>query len=138
MRKAAEEHAAEDEERRKEIETINQADAAVYSTERLLEELKDKVEGKTLDKVKEANEKLKKLLEPEKKDHAAIGHELDALNKLVQAATTELYQKAGAAQAASQANGEEGAQHEHQGDEKVVDAEFSEKESDETKKKGKK
>ena len=122
MRKEAETHASDDEARRKDVETVNQADAAVYSTEKLIDELKGKVSEPLITGVKESHERLKKLLEAEKKDHDAIRAELTELNKRVQEATTELYQKAAASQAGAQDSSEQPK------DEKVVDAEFEEKE----------
>jgi molecular chaperone DnaK len=89
----------------------------VYSTERLLEELKEKISESHIEKIRKELEALKKALEPEKKDIEALRTHLKSVNTAVEEATKELYSKAGAAHT-----------HEHteepQGDEKVVDAEY--------------
>jgi molecular chaperone DnaK len=139
MRKDAESAAADDEKRRKEVETVNEADTLVYSTEKLLAELEGKVSAGTLEKVKSESEKLKSQLEAEKKDLAAIRSQIDSLVKATQAATTELYSKVNAAEATT-----EGTQTstEDAGDagpkansgEKVVDAEYEDVDAKATKK----
>ncbi len=98
MQKEAEAHAEEDKKRKEEIETINQADGLVYSTEKLLDELKDKGDAKKLEGVKSNVEELKKLLKEEKKDLTKIKSTMDTLNKTMQEISTELYQKAAQAQ----------------------------------------
>jgi len=65
MKKEAEEHASEDAKVKEEIETINEADATIYSTEKMIEELKDKIDDV---KKKELIEKLDALKEEMKKD----------------------------------------------------------------------
>ncbi len=131
MQKEADQHAAEDKKSREEIETINQADSLVYSSTKVLEEMKGKVDDKKLTDVKAQIDELKKLLEPEKKDVAAIQAKLDEVNKHMQELGTELYQKAAAQQAHQQAHqqsttGEENATSSSgkKKDEKVVDAEY--------------
>ncbi|MBW2970915.1 molecular chaperone DnaK [Candidatus Woesearchaeota archaeon] len=102
MRKDAEEHAEEDKRRKDEIETINQADTLVYSTEKMLDEFKGKVAEDKIKDVKKISDELKELLKPEKKDVDAIKAKMEEMNKLVQAMSTELYQKAAQEQAAQQ------------------------------------
>lgn len=114
MRKDAESAAADDEQRRKEVETINEADAIVYSTERLYADLEGKVDPPMIDAVKNAVEKLKTLLEAEKKDVNALREQIKKVVEATQKATTELYSKAG--QQAPPEQNDEG--------EKVVDAEY--------------
>jgi molecular chaperone DnaK len=129
MKKDAELHSEEDRKRKEEIETINNADAVVYSTEKMLEEMKGKIPEDKISGIKEKTAGLKKLLEPEKKDIAAIKAKLEEVNKEVQAASTELYKKAQQEAAAKQAKkGEESAGKKEGKGEKVVDAEFTEEE----------
>ena len=88
-------------------------------------ELKGKVAE---DKTKEIQEKvdvLKKLLEPKEKDIEAIKSAMDELNRVVQAASTELYQKA---QQASQEAGKEAGKKAGSKD-NVVDADFKTEDS---------
>jgi len=127
MRKEAENAAKDDEVRRKDVETVNEADALVYSTEKLLEELKDKVSSTLMESVAAEKEKLKTLLEQEKKDIPAIREALKKLMDVTQKATTELYSKVksdGAAdpheQSGTQSQSDAGAKN----DDNVVDAEF--------------
>ncbi len=122
MRQDAEKYAQEDESRRKDVETVNEADTIVYSTEKLLEELKDKVSEANIEKVKKEHEALKKLMEPEERDLESVRAQIKKLNEVVQEATKELYAKA--AQAQQQAQTEQ--TKEQKPDEKVVDAEYEE------------
>lgn len=103
MRKEAEEHADEDKKRKDEIELVNNAEALVYSMEKTFKDLEGKVPEKDLAQVKDKIAGLKKLLEPEKKDHAKIKAAVDELNEFAQKAGAELYKKAAEAQAAKDA-----------------------------------
>ncbi|MBS3119805.1 Hsp70 family protein, partial [Candidatus Woesearchaeota archaeon] len=125
MKKEAELHAEEDKKLKEQAETINSAEALAYSTEKVMGELKGKVAE---DKTKEIQEKvdvLKKLLEPKEKDIEAIKSAMDELNRVVQAASTELYQKA---QQASQEAGKEAGKKAGSKD-NVVDADFKTEDS---------
>ena len=142
MRKEAESHAEEDKKRKEEVETINQADTLVYSTEKLFKDMEGKVDSKKLEEVKKLITELKKLLEPEKKDVAAIKKKLDEVNEKVQAMSTEMYQKVAEEQAKQQAKAKTEVSEDEKGkaekeagkkDEKVVDADY--KVEDEEKKK---
>ena len=129
MREQAEKHAKEDEEKRKEVETINEADTLIYSTGKLVDELKGKVKEDLLEKVKEEIEALKKLMEPEEKDHKAIREQVEKTNKVVQEATQELYSQAAQAQQGAADDKDDTKDKK----EKVVDAEYEEKEKKESK-----
>ncbi len=113
MRKEAEQHAEEDKKRKEDIETINQADSLVYSTERLLKDFEGKVKNEKIDNIKSKIEELKKLLTEEPKDASKIKTKLEELNQIVQEASTELYQQASQKQEEPKDN--------------VRDAEFEEK-----------
>src|SRR3989338_8847304 len=52
MRKDAEMHAEEDKKRKEDVEAVNQADALVYSTEKLFKDFEVKVDSKELETVK--------------------------------------------------------------------------------------
>jgi len=121
MQKDAEANAEEDKKRREEVETLNQANALVYQTERTMKDMEGKVDDAKLKPLKDGVGELKKLLEPEKKDIDAIKKKLEELNKVAQEAATELYQKAAAEQKAKQAEGEKPKE---ESKDKVVDADY--------------
>ncbi|MBI2135399.1 molecular chaperone DnaK [Candidatus Woesearchaeota archaeon] len=128
MRKQAEEHAEEDKKRKEEIETINNADNLVYSTEKLFKDFEGKVDNKELETVKGKIMELKELLKPEKKDIAAIRKKVDEVNELVQKMSTEMYQKVAQEQAkkqGQQGQGQQGSQGKNEyDDENVIDADY--------------
>ena len=138
MRKEAEAHAEEDKRKKEEIDTVNQADSLVYSSEKIFKEFEGKVDAKELEEVKGEIAELKKMLEPEQKDVEAIKKKYDDINQKMQKLGTELYQKAQQAQQEHQ-NASAGAQREETEEsgsgEKTVDADF---EVEKDKKKGKK
>ncbi len=125
MRQDAESHADEDKKRKEEIETLNEAEATVYSTEKLVSEMKDKVDQAKLDDISKEKDALQELLKPEQKDTAKIKEQLEKLNKLVQAVSTEMYQKAAAQQNEQPAEPDEKSEDK----ENVVDADFKTDES---------
>ncbi len=142
MRKDAEANAESDKKKKEEIETINNADTLIYSTEKLFKDMKGKVDDKKIEEIQKMIDELKKLMEPEKKDVAAIKKKYDEINEKVQAMSTEMYQKVAEEQAKQQqaAGGAEGAQpgagKEKAGkdkDEKVVDAEVIDDKEEEKK-----
>jgi len=122
MKKEAEEFAETDKKKKEEIDTINQADAIVYQTEKTLKDMEGKVDSKKIQGIKDKTAELKKLLEPKEKDVSAIKTKLDEVNNLFQEASTELYQKAAQEQQAKQSQ-EAGKEKEKNG-EKVVDADY--------------
>src|SRR5664279_3078126 len=75
MVKDAEEHAAEDKQRREEAETRNNAEAFAYSTEKILSENEDKVPSEVADDVKEAIAEVRKALEGEEADAVKTAHD---------------------------------------------------------------
>ena len=114
MVREAEEHAAEDRKRRELIEARNQADAAIYSTEKALRESGDRI-GQTERRSAEGTiAVLRTAMEGE--DLTAIRQKTEAL---VQAASQ-------LGQAAHQATQNQPNNSRNQGGEDVVDAEFEE------------
>lgn len=107
MRKEAEDFAEQDRQRREEAETINQADTLVYSTEKLLSDFKGKVASDKIEKIEKGIAELKELLKATPKEASKIKEKMEEFNKLVQEASTELYQKAQQS-AASAADGNTG------------------------------
>lgn len=129
MKKEAEMHADDDKKKKEEIEVINQADALVYTSERLFEDMKGKVDDSKIETVKKEVDELKKLLE--EKNVEEIKKKTEHVNKKIQELSIELYEKVSKTQAETPQ--EEGA--ETSKDENVVDAEYTEKDEDSQKKK---
>ncbi len=91
MRREAESHAADDEQKKTLIEARNQADALIYSSEKALKDAGDKVKTETKTKVEEAIKALKETLGGN--DAAAITKATDELSATIQAVGSELYSK---------------------------------------------
>ncbi len=127
--KEAEMHAEEDKKKRELIETRNQADALIYSTEKSLKEMGDKLDAETRRRVEEQIETLKKTLEGDDKD--AIQREMEQLTQVSHKLAEEMYKKAAEQQGqgpdagGQQAAGDQ-AQSADSGQEDVVDADFEE------------
>jgi len=126
MRKDAESHAEEDKTRLEEIQTRNEADNAVYRTEKLLKESADKISADDKGKLESAVAALKDALKGS--DAGAIKSTSEKLNEVWQAVSTELYKAAAAkAQADKGAGGGQEPGPQAQADEKkddgVIDAE---------------
>ena len=137
MRKQAEEFADVDRKRKEKIETINQADNLVYSTERLFKDFEGKVPGKEIEEVKGKILELKELLKPQQKDVDAIKRKMDEVNELVQRMSTELYQKAGQQyqQQHGQQPSEEAEEKKPKNNDNVVDADYEVKDEEGKRKK---
>ncbi len=129
MQKDAELHAEEDKKRRELVETKNQADALVHSTQKSLKELGDKVDAETRTNVENEVENVKKALESD---------DVDTIKTAVEALTAASHKLAEMMYAqASQDNpdmgggdaGGDGGQQapkNDKGDDDVVDADFEE------------
>ena len=118
MVREAEENAEADKQRKEEVELRNEADQLVFTTEKTLKDLEDKVDAAEVAKANEAKDALKEAIE--KNELEEIRAKKDALQEIVQALTVKLYE-----QAAQQAQGAEGGSTSPQ-DDNVVDAEFEE------------
>src|SRR6185503_16505124 len=92
MTKDAESHAAEDKQRREEIETRNRADQAVYAAEKFVKESGEKLQAADRLAIESATNDVKKALESN--DTKAIDRTLDALMQAQQKAAEHLYQTA--------------------------------------------
>jgi molecular chaperone DnaK len=129
MKKEAEDHASEDEKIKEEIETVNEADSTIYSTEKMLEELKDKIDDAKKKEITQKLDSLKEEMKKETKNISELKSKMEDLNKKLQEIGTEVYKQAQAQNPGAgteQANAEP-SKAEKNGDEKVVDAEFEEK-----------
>ena len=92
MKKEAEAHAAEDEKFKELIEARNLADQLLISTEKMLEEHKDKLQGTEKEDIQKALEELKKVKDYE--DVAEIRAKVDEVSKVAQGFATRVYQEA--------------------------------------------
>ncbi len=92
MRKDAEAHAEEDRQQREEIETRNEADNAVYRSEKMLKDNADKLSGDDKAKIEKAIGDVKDALKGS--DAAALKATSEKLNEAWQAVSAELYKAA--------------------------------------------
>jgi len=90
MRQEAEQHAEEDRKRRELIEAKNRADNMVYSAEKTLKDLGDKVPGELKVQVEDAAAKVRELKEGD--DLNAINSATDALAEVLQKLGSAAYQ----------------------------------------------
>ncbi|MFA9498382.1 MAG: molecular chaperone DnaK [Deltaproteobacteria bacterium] len=132
--KDAELHAEDDKKKRELVEARNSADALIYSTEKSIKDLGDKVDAETKSKVEASIEPLKKAMEGEDPEEIKrLSEELtQASHKLAEA----VYQQASQADAQEQAGAEAEGQEQPGAsapDEDVVDADFEEVNDDEKK-----
>jgi len=92
MRQDADLHAEDDKKRREEVETRNEADNAVYRSEKMLKDNQDKIPGGDKDKIEKAIAEVKEALKGS--DAAAIRSASEKLNEAWQAVSAELYKAA--------------------------------------------
>ncbi|MGP0586063.1 molecular chaperone DnaK [Paenibacillus timonensis] len=118
MMKDAELHAEEDKKRKELVEAKNNGDQLIYSVDKTLKELGDKVDAAETDKANAAKEELKKALEGD--DLEQIKAASEKLTEIVQQLSVKLYEQA------SQAAGAEGAAESAGGQtrDNVVDADY--------------
>ncbi|MGH3095741.1 MAG: molecular chaperone DnaK [Streptosporangiales bacterium] len=108
MTREAEEYAEQDAQRREDVETRNQADTLVYSTEKLLKENGDKVPAEQKSEVESALADTKKALEGS--DTETIKTSVEKLATVSQQMGTAMYAQAQQEQQAQQGSAESGAQ----------------------------
>jgi molecular chaperone DnaK len=131
MAKDADAHAAEDKERREEIEARNQLDSMVYSVERMMKESGDKVPESDKSEVETALAEAKKALEGT--DKSAMTAAKEKLTQASHKLAEHMYKAASPSQGAPGAGAEghggpepsaNGAAREQKKDEGVIDAEY--------------
>ncbi|MEN9828895.1 MAG: hypothetical protein RJA11_1511, partial [Bacteroidota bacterium] len=96
MKREAQEHAADDKKRKEEIELRNQADNLVYSTDKQLADLGDKIPADAKSQIESAKERLADAI---KNNATDIRPAMDALNQLWSETSTKMYEQAGAGSA---------------------------------------
>ena len=94
MIKDAEQHANEDAKKKELVETRNMAEGMVTSTEKMLEDNKDKATEEEVTAINEANDKLRKLLENEDLSIDDLKNGIDELAKASQSFAEKLYAEA--------------------------------------------
>jgi molecular chaperone DnaK len=127
MMDAATQFEAEDKKKRDEIELHNQADTAVFTAEKMLKESGDKLEPADKLNVEEGIAGVKKALAEDNLE--SIKKTMEDLTESVYTATTKLYQKMQADQAAQQQAGTgTSPEQDKQSDDNVVNADYNVKE----------
>jgi molecular chaperone DnaK len=117
MVKDAEQHAAEDEQRRQEVESRNTADSAVYSAQKFISENGDNIPEAQKAAMQSQIEAVQSALEGG--DAAAIQAAVTQLQTVMQQAGAAMYQQGQAPDGAPSADGANGS------DEDVIEGEFS-------------
>lgn len=121
----AEMHADDDKKKQEEIQVRNDADSMIYTSEKTLEELGDKVNPEQKTKIEGLVKELRELVGGD--DIAAIKAKTDELTKIVQEVGAAIYQQAQQAQQAQQQaeQNAQGTQDEQQGgDDDSIDADY--------------
>ncbi len=133
--KDAEMHAEEDKKKRDLVEARNSADALIYSTEKSIKDLGDKVDSSTKSKVEQSIAALRKAMEGE--DSAEIKRFSQELTQASHKLAEAMYQQASQSEQQAEAGAETNSQTTGGGagaaDEDVVDADFEEVKDDEKK-----
>jgi molecular chaperone DnaK len=122
MRKDAEVHAEEDRKRKELIEARNNADNLVYSAEKVLRDLGDKVPAELKKQVEDNIAKVREVMNQE--DAEAIRQATDSLNQVLQQVGTAAYQQSGPAAGAPEGGPSQGPGPGPDGGEDVVDGEY--------------
>ncbi|MFP4502877.1 MAG: molecular chaperone DnaK [Candidatus Hydrogenedentota bacterium] len=138
MVKDAEQHASEDQERRRKIEVRNQADQLVYTTEKMLSEHGENVDQAQRAETESALNDLRDAIKSE--DTARMESAMQRVNEAAQKIGAAMYQQGQQAAAGGQ-GGEAGAEHAHahaggnsaQPQDDTVDADFTVVDEDENK-----
>lgn len=126
MVEEAEKNAEEDKKRREEVDLRNEADQLVFTTDKTIEDLGDKVDAEEKEKAESAKEDLKKALEGSDMDE--IKSKKEALEQIVQGMSMKLYE-----QMAQEQQAQEGGETSQESGDDVVDADFKEVDEDDKK-----
>ncbi len=129
MVRDAEQYAEEDAARRETVETRNQADSLVYSTEKFLSENDDKLPEDVKTEVRTDVDELKRLLEADDTDKDTLAAAIAKVGESSQKMGAAMYE---AAAAEAPADGEQAETSESQDDD-VVDAEIVDESDEDTK-----
>ena len=117
MVKEAKEHEEEDKKRKEETETKNNAESLIYTAEKTLGEVQDKISKENKEKIEKSLKDSKSALESN--DLEKIKKETENLQKVLQEVGTSIYQ-----QAAQEQQEQKDKKESKKNDENVVDADF--------------
>jgi molecular chaperone DnaK len=120
--KEAEQHAEEDKKRQEEIEIRNNADSMIYTSEKTLEELADKVDADKKTKIEELIKELKEVITGQDLD--AIKTKTNELTKVVQEVGAAIYQEAQQAQQEAQNAQEPENEEKNKDQDETIDADY--------------
>jgi len=118
----AEQYAEADKQAKEEAETRNEADTLIYSTEKMIGELADKISGDVKARIQGSLDALKNAVK--EGSVAEIKAKMEDLQRVAQEAGSEIYKQAAAAQQAEQAAGAQQQGPEEEQGKKTVDADF--------------
>ena len=119
MVREAEEHKAEDEKRKEDIETRNKAEGFIAQIDATLADNGDKIDAKQKEEVQKLRDDLQKALDENNMDE--VKNKLQMLEQAMQAASQQMYQQQ------AQQNADAGNASSNGGKDDFVDAEFEEK-----------
>ena len=122
MKAEAEQNAAADKAEREKIDKLNQADSMIFTTENFLKDNGDKIPADQKPAIESALQQLKDAHKAA--DIAAIDTAINNLNTVMQAASQQMYQGAGAQPGADA--GQQAQQEQPKQDETIQDADFEE------------
>ncbi|MBL7078477.1 molecular chaperone DnaK [Candidatus Shapirobacteria bacterium] len=108
MKEEAEKHAAEDEEKKAKVESKNNLDNAVFGAEKMLTDLKDKLEDKDKEELEKAVKESKELLGKEEAGKEEHEEKTQSLSALTQSIGSKIHQAAQSAQSPQGETEEEG------------------------------
>jgi molecular chaperone DnaK len=118
----AERFAEEDKQRREKAEVVNQADSLIYSIEKTLEELGDKVTAEEKEKMQKGVEDLRKALE--EGEVSRIKEKTEALSKEMYQVSSRIYQQVAQEQAQAQQQAQEPSEPSGEDEGDYVDADY--------------
>ena len=135
MKDEAKKHEEEDKKRKEKVEIRNNADALVHTTEKTLEELKDKFSKDDKKNIEDALKELRGALTGD--DVEKIKEKTDALTNVFQKASATIYQQAAqqAQQQSADTSKEESWQGKPSDDDKTIDADYKVKDDEKKDKK---
>ncbi|KYK20735.1 molecular chaperone DnaK [Thermoplasmatales archaeon SG8-52-4] len=129
MKKEADDHAEEDKKRKEKVEIRNNGDAMVHTTQKTLEELKDKFSKEDKESLEKGLKELREALSGD--DIDKIKEKTDELSKVLQKASAAIYQQAAQQYQQQQQSTdskddskEESWSGKPDGDDKTIDADF--------------
>ena len=127
MKAEAEQNAAADKAERDKVDKMNQADSMIFTTENFLKDNADKIPADKKAPIEQALQQLKDAHKAA--DIAAIDTAIANLNQVMQAASAQMYQGAGAQPGAGAQTGagqQSGADAGNKADDNIQDADFEE------------